>query len=454
MIEIRQTSDDDDAVWIVPGADDGFGAPLAANPWRTQETLRAARDARTRALIRASRGTAILGVDVKVLCWILGHLLLLGLVLLLDPGARRIFDVGFGLGLTSPSPGNTLTENPAAAAAAAEGSLEDAGSDARSGSSAEHGWLPHERLQLALFLVLQGAAFAFFAATYASDPGWITPESPAADPVLTCGPCAQCGEVPSLRSHHDKHTGQCVAKHDHHCWYLGTSIGEKNHARFLSLLGLQLGLLVWMASRLLPLLLSCPLLWEEAETFSARAVGVWTVLRAPCAGCSSGGAEGADAAAWVWGCTALGWGYPYAILSMCVVCLALWVPVSYLAVLHTYLAATNQTTLELLKGPRLNYLARAYAGLSPAQLLHGRPPRVIDSQGNVSLLAIARAHLSGRLPPRPFDEGVWRNLRVFFLEPKPYKYRYRAAALELAGEPLIPPEEPSRRTPLGARGMV
>jgi hypothetical protein len=39
-----------------------------------------------------------------------------------------------------------------------------------------------------------------------------------------------CGEQTAVRSSHDKHTGQCVHKHDHHCWWLSASIGESGGA--------------------------------------------------------------------------------------------------------------------------------------------------------------------------------------------------------------------------------
>lgn len=68
---------------------------------------------------------------------------------------------------------------------------------------------------------------------------------------------------------------------------------------------------------------------------------------------------------------------------------------------------------------------RSYAALQPHQLVAGRPPSMLDGAGKgVSLLAIARQHLRGTPPPRPFDEGLMRNLYVFFLAPKPYPYRW------------------------------
>jgi hypothetical protein len=71
---------------------------------------------------------------------------------------------------------------------------------------------------------------------------------------------------------------------------------------------------------------------------------------------------------------------------------------------------------------------RAYAALQPHQLVAGRPPSVLDGDGKgVSLAAIARQHMCGTPPPRPFDEGLLRNLYIFFLAPKPYPYRWVAS---------------------------
>jgi hypothetical protein len=46
-------------------------------------------------------------------------------------------------------------------------------------------------------------------------------------------PCPVCHlSKPPLRSHHCKDCQQCVATFDHHCHFLGTCIGERNHFRF------------------------------------------------------------------------------------------------------------------------------------------------------------------------------------------------------------------------------
>ena len=39
--------------------------------------------------------------------------------------------------------------------------------------------------------------------------------------------------------------GRCVKKFDHHCFWVGTCVGEKNHARFVWYLAAQTALIVW-----------------------------------------------------------------------------------------------------------------------------------------------------------------------------------------------------------------
>ena len=44
--------------------------------------------------------------------------------------------------------------------------------------------------------------------------------------------CDKCGFAPPLRSHHCKVCDKHVAMFDHHCHFIGTCIGERNHCRF------------------------------------------------------------------------------------------------------------------------------------------------------------------------------------------------------------------------------
>jgi hypothetical protein len=51
--------------------------------------------------------------------------------------------------------------------------------------------------------------------------------------------CAECEIFPPLRSNHCKFCNKCVATFDHHCFVLGTCIGERNHSRFWWFLFMQ-----------------------------------------------------------------------------------------------------------------------------------------------------------------------------------------------------------------------
>lgn len=60
--------------------------------------------------------------------------------------------------------------------------------------------------------------------------------------------CAHCCFVPPLRSHHCSYCHRCVATFDHHCFVLGTCIGEKNICRFWWFLTIQVTILLFVAS--------------------------------------------------------------------------------------------------------------------------------------------------------------------------------------------------------------
>ena len=52
--------------------------------------------------------------------------------------------------------------------------------------------------------------------------------------------CEACVISPPLRSHHCRVNGRCVATFDHHCGFLNTCIGERNHFRFWLFVSLNL----------------------------------------------------------------------------------------------------------------------------------------------------------------------------------------------------------------------
>jgi len=57
--------------------------------------------------------------------------------------------------------------------------------------------------------------------------------------------CKHCKAWQGLRTKHCHDCGRCVRKFDHHCFWVGTCVGEKNHARFVWYLVAQTALIVW-----------------------------------------------------------------------------------------------------------------------------------------------------------------------------------------------------------------
>ena len=140
-------------------------------------------------------------------------------------------------------------------------------------------------------------------------------------------PCRHCPSTlapPPLRSHHCHKCQRHVATFDHHCDFIGTCIGEANHARFWIFLSLQeygLAMCVYVLS-------SCP--WSifsflvHATTTHSTLPGTATIL-------------------YVMACRV----YVYLLAASAT---TMWA-------LHTFLGCTNSTTFEFVKGPRhLEYL--------------------------------------------------------------------------------------------------
>ena len=90
-----------------------------------------------------------------------------------------------------------------------------------------------------------------------------------------------------------------------------------------------------------------------------------------------------------------------------------------LTLLHGYLAATGQTTYEILKGSRVPYM-RPFYGSSAGLEQPDAPPN--------GLAYLLQAIISKEPPPRPFSQGVAENLNVFFFAPKPYPYTLHTSA--------------------------
>ena len=65
-------------------------------------------------------------------------------------------------------------------------------------------------------------------------PGYVA--TPAIGESACGDSCARCRIVKPARAHHCRHCDRCVQRMDHHCFWLGTCIGEHNYTLFLELL--------------------------------------------------------------------------------------------------------------------------------------------------------------------------------------------------------------------------
>ena len=67
-----------------------------------------------------------------------------------------------------------------------------------------------------------------------------------ADDIAPLGQvCKHCDAWQGLRTKHCHDCGRCVRKFDHHCFWVGTCVGEKNHARFVTYLFTETAGILW-----------------------------------------------------------------------------------------------------------------------------------------------------------------------------------------------------------------
>jgi len=129
-------------------------------------------------------------------------------------------------------------------------------------------------------------------------------------------PCVRCGSgrYRPLRTYHCRQCQRCVATFDHHCDFLGTCIGERNHTRFWIFCMLHLVMLLnaIFALGVLRIHASSTSEWIQVNRWNIIVTGILV---------------GAS------------------------------MMLSILFCLHSYLLLNNVTTLEFVKGPRLSYLA-------------------------------------------------------------------------------------------------
>uniref|UniRef100_A0ACD5V5S5 Uncharacterized protein n=1 Tax=Avena sativa TaxID=4498 RepID=A0ACD5V5S5_AVESA len=123
--------------------------------------------------------------------------------------------------------------------------------------------------------------------------------------------CSSCHLIQPPRTKHCHDCDKCVLQFDHHCTWLGTCIGKRNHCRFWWYLFEQATLTVWTAALYVQFL---HLDMKES---------------------------------WLKGLTGL-----IVLVPLILVVIVLLI----LLMLHTYLALTNQTTYEIARRKRISYL--------------------------------------------------------------------------------------------------
>ncbi|KAF7003022.1 hypothetical protein CFC21_018408 [Triticum aestivum] len=123
--------------------------------------------------------------------------------------------------------------------------------------------------------------------------------------------CSYCHLVQPPRTKHCHDCDKCVLQFDHHCTWLGTCIGVRNHCRFWWYIFGQASLVVWTVA------LYIQFLHVDMN------------------------------GSWLKGLTGL-----TLLLPLIVILIVLLI----LLMLHTYLALTNQTTYEIARRKRISYL--------------------------------------------------------------------------------------------------
>ncbi|KAK9916920.1 hypothetical protein WJX75_008810 [Coccomyxa subellipsoidea] len=274
-------------------------------------------------ILEAARAWSISGIDRAVWIFILAHGCLLALLLLSDTDLSR----------------------RAAGALMPSDSL-----------------LTWDRAFLALVIASLALHACLFRRLYRSDPGWVNPgESNVIEEGSPLQKCPHCGAIPPERSRHDFNTGRCVAKYDHFCPLIASSVGDLNHSLFWFYCTFQAFLIAWAWFVCLDAVMPC-LSGSQSETVSCWLLLGATVLLVPLFNFFGG-----------------------------------------LALLHAYLTASGRTSYEICKGAKVPYLKPYYDSYKgPAQFALG-------SKGLGSLLRELR---KGNAPPAPYSVGAAENLNV------------------------------------------
>lgn len=196
----------------------------------------------------------------------------------------------------------------------------------------EENYLPRQRHTYILFIILF-CTFFFLTKTHFTEPGYL-PCSDAPDygvahsiqlqgkrwsDVLPNGRkyCVTCRLWRYPRAKHCRYCKACVRNFDHHCAWVGTCIGERNHLPFTIFL-------FFITTLICYILCVCLFVLYECTENSVRSDGydkfLVTIKKKP------------------------------AVFVLCIIGLFFLLTVGNLFIFHVYLIATNQTTNEYVKG--------------------------------------------------------------------------------------------------------
>lgn len=135
------------------------------------------------------------------------------------------------------------------------------------------------------------------------------------------GFCSICNVHKPLRAKHCYDCNKCVLKFDHHCHWLGTCVGYMNHRKFWWYAVLETPLCVWTCA------LYCNAFTESKTSYTWLQNGLVVAL--------------------------------LIFLMLCIIFLVA------LILFHSYLILTNQTTYEIIRRGRLDYMRNVPRNVKP-----------------------------------------------------------------------------------------
>lgn len=183
--------------------------------------------------------------------------------------------------------------------------------------------------------------------------------------------CDICDIPLPLRVRHCKRCRRCVLGFDHHCWFVGTCIGRKNHRTFLIYCISELLFVLWASHSLS----YGEFFWPEhvENTFLSTKILLFTLSN-------------------------------IGRLCFFVIAVALGVFIGVLLIFHSILISTNQTTYEW----------------SHSLRRHKMYPFPFHQEKLVPLFSNENIYSQylANFPPHfnPFDQGILKNVGVFFID--------------------------------------